>query len=1678
MDKSRPTTSVWRKILRAVLLTLLTLIILLGLAVYALTLPSVQQKITGKVETYLHDKLGTRVEVGAIRLRFPYYVSLERFLLEDQQGDTLARVGSLKIQVGMWKLLNQTIELQSLILEDASVHLHRRDSVYNFDFIAQAFAKKDTASVVPVDTTASAWKFQLDLATLRLKSVDFSLQDEDSGSSMTANVGTATVKINKSDLKTLRFELDEFSLANTRFRMEETKIIPKSGKPSPAFALLLNNGDITNSSILYSTTELFFKAQLEATQLEDLLVESADDGMRIHTGNVTVQNSAITYRDPVAKPTPGHLNAGDLDLSSLDADVAEFSMQNDTMFVQANDLAALDKSGVNINSLQAGLLVTPGSIQVKDATARLNQTVLSGDAILYKNEKATFDRMNIHIRQAKGVVGDLLRVMPPLDNTSIAGLQDMPFEVSGNINGSLQNLQTEQMRFRAGKGTVAYFSGTIRQLDNPDKLGMNLNISRLETVRPDLLLFMRVGGTPADSAAATPLPAYISAHGSLDGDMAKLRVALEGEAGAIQTGPSNQPLNDPPLVFSIAGSLSHLNNPDLLGMDLNIQRLEAPRAFFAFLEPKGIRMPEQLTATGTLKGTLKSLDTDLTFNALRSGMISTLSLKGLLKNLQAPDRLGFDVAFKSTLSRLEILGYIPDTLIDRTIRLPATVQVDGTARGTVQNMAAVANIGLGGWGQIRLDGTLRDSSYKGTLVAQNLRVNQLLVDSTFKPLRMIGLHADLSGEGFQFLKTARLTLSSKVDSLIWDELILRDIELTADVDGKRFNATLKSPDERAAVNIKASGDFTPRAPLLETDISLNCVDLRAFGWSNRPTTVCMRIRSRSEGLSVDTLKATVYIEAIDLQYDTVHVHPGDLILDLKLDNRKNAINIASDWLKGDIKGYFTIADLPKMIDNIASQYFIVDRSGYVPPASTDSLSFQLQLLKTDVFTTGLVPGLTELRPSDMEGSLNGPRNSFDFKARIPRVAYLDWQVDSLNARAYAGDSAALLLVTSRLIRRDGQSFVENAAINGRLIDNTAKVSLSARNSEGKDRFLVAADAKLKGKDVFLSLAPQMIIDYQPWSVDAKNQIKISEKGVEVKDFTMLGNGQSVKIEGATRALDNKRTGLDFTVNIDRLNFNNFDVFVSNYVTELQGWMETDMKIGGNTDSPEIQGELLFHETVFTPALTNVRYELSETPLKFTADGLALEGLTLRDPYGKTMEIKGKILTSDWANLRSEISVKSEKFQVLNTTRLQNPSFFGHVFVTMQGSMKGPMSESDIVLNVKTEKESDFTYIYDAASQDLQHEGIVVFVEPARAYVRPPIYDAPVTASGFNLSASIEIDSNLTVNTVIDPVTGDNFNGKATGRLQLDLYSNGNMTLSGRMELVRGVYNYSYQGVVQRRFDVVSGSSIIWSGDVGSPELQIKARYAFKASPYPLVVNQLAVATPEEIALYRGKQAFYLQTNLNGTPNDPDVHFQFMSGGANQANKGVAESFGNADGSLVTGALNNVNQDPNLLSRQVFGVLLLRSFIGESAGAPSSINAADPLRSGLTDFLTGQVNALAAQYLTFIDVEVAAVDDPTKGGSGQAEGSTNYQLRLQKSFFDDRLTFKLSGGATLGSDEAQSGLDNASVEYAVTRDGRVKISVFSEKGFELLNASSSNLRNSGAGIILTKEFNGTHKRRKQ
>ena len=129
-----------RKVAKILLKIVLFIIALFLLIVIALQIPVVQNFVKDKVVTYLENKIKTKVEIGTIEIGLPKKIVLNDVYLEDQSNDTLFAGKSLKIDISLFQLFNNKVEINSIDLDKITANIKvNKDSIYNFDYIIKAF---------------------------------------------------------------------------------------------------------------------------------------------------------------------------------------------------------------------------------------------------------------------------------------------------------------------------------------------------------------------------------------------------------------------------------------------------------------------------------------------------------------------------------------------------------------------------------------------------------------------------------------------------------------------------------------------------------------------------------------------------------------------------------------------------------------------------------------------------------------------------------------------------------------------------------------------------------------------------------------------------------------------------------------------------------------------------------------------------------------------------------------------------------------------------------------------------------------------------------------------------------------------------------------------------------------------------------------------------------------------------------------------------------------------------------------------------------------------------------------------------------------------------------------------------------------------------------------------------
>ncbi|MCP3895835.1 MAG: translocation/assembly module TamB, partial [Bacteroides sp.] len=149
------------------------------------------------------------------------------------------------------------------------------------------------------------------------------------------------------------------------------------------------------------------------------------------------------------------------------------------------------------------------------------------------------------------------------------------------------------------------------------------------------------------------------------------------------------------------------------------------------------------------------------------------------------------------------------------------------------------------------------------------------------------------------------------------------------------------------------------------------------------------------------------------------------------------------------------------------------------------------------------------------------------------------------------------------------------------------------------------------------------------------------------------------------------------------------------------------------------------------------------------------------------------------------------------------------------------------------------------------------------------------------------------------------------------------------------------------------------------------------------------------------------------------------------------------------------------NKQAIAMLVTGIYLADS-GSTGGLN----MGSALNSVLTSQINALAGN-LKNASLSVGVEDNNNKEtGSTQ----TDYSFRYSQRFFNDRFQVILGGKVSTGANatnDAESFIDNVSLEYRLDASGTRYIRLFHDKNYD--SVLEGEITETGLGLVLRKKM---------
>ncbi len=411
-----------------------------------------QNFIIHRITHRLSKDLNTSVTIEHIDLELFDKMSMQGFLVLDQNKDTLLYAGAVRVSITDWFFFKNKITLKYIGLENAIINLNRTDSVWNYNFLVDYFSASGKNKT---DSASPAVNF--DLKVISFKNVKIWQKDQWRGENLLASVNQLTIHANKLDINKRNINIKDITIHK------------------PVFTLYDYTGNRPEDTSASSN-----QPQIQTTDSSGL--QWNQDGWRILVNSISIENGLLAIENESSSPSVfNEFDANRIIISSLDGKFKNTSLINDTL--QSDIIvSAKDRGGFVIKKLAADFKFTPQIMEFKKLDIITGHSQLRDYYAMhyhhFNDDMQDFVNavtLDGHFKNSEVNSEDLAYFAPE------TRYWETLFSLNGMAHGKINNLIGKKMIIQAGNKNYLDGDISLRGLPDIDKTFIDFRSRELRT---------------------------------------------------------------------------------------------------------------------------------------------------------------------------------------------------------------------------------------------------------------------------------------------------------------------------------------------------------------------------------------------------------------------------------------------------------------------------------------------------------------------------------------------------------------------------------------------------------------------------------------------------------------------------------------------------------------------------------------------------------------------------------------------------------------------------------------------------------------------------------------------------------------------------------------------------------------------------------------------------------------------------------------------------------------------------------------------------------------------------------------------------------------------------------------------------------------------------------------------
>ncbi len=538
------------------------------------------------------------------------------------------------------------------------------------------------------------------------------------------------------------------------------------------------------------------------------------------------------------------------------------------------------------------------------------------------------------------------------------------------------------------------------------------------------------------------------------------------------------------------------------------------------------------------------------------------------------------------------------------------------------------------------------------------------------------------------------------------------------------------------------------------------------------------------------------------------------------------------------------------------------------------------------------------------------------------------------------------------------------------------------------------------------------------------------------------NHDQVEVLVADGKLLPTRTGkdsLEVNTTLEHFPLRVANAFIPDQMVTLSGDMDGNLNITGSTEQPLINGELVLDSVAVFSSQYGARFVFDNRPVQIKNNRLLFDKFAIYTTSKNPFTIDGYVDFRDMSRPMANLNMLAQNYTLLDAKRTRESLVYGKVFADFRATVKGPLDGLNMRGNVSLLGNTDVSYVLTDSPLTVQDRlgSLVTFTSfsDTTTVVRQEV--PTVSLGGLDMVMMVHIDPSVRVKVDLDASNDNRIELEGGGDLSMKYTPQGDLTLTGRYTLSGGLMKYALPVIAAKEFAIDNGSYVEWTGNPMDPMLNFKATDRIRASVSEgenggsrMVNFDVSVVVKNRL----DNLSFAFDVSA---PEDATVQNELTAMGAEERGK------------------------------QALYIMVMKTYlgtgpIGGGGGGLGKLN----MGSALTSVLSSQINSLMGNLKNAsLSVGVEDHDDSETGSK-----RTDYSFRYSQRLFNNRFQIVIGGKVSQGenaTNDAESFIDNISLEYRLDRTGTRYIRLFYDKNYE--SVLEGEITETGVGIVLRKKL---------